>query len=90
MHVFHARIALVIRFINDGNGRDAGEDVSGRLDLLVISESKIDVSFPDSMFHVEGFRLCRSDRKAVGGGLMVFVRSDVCFVRPVLAKFVQL
>ena len=35
--------------------------VSGRLDLLVISESKIDASFPDSMFHVEGFRLCRSD-----------------------------
>lgn len=54
--------------------------VSGRLDLLVISESKIDASFPDSMFHVEGFRLCRSDRKAGGGGLMVNVRSDVCFL----------
>lgn len=54
--------------------------VSGRLDLLVISESKIDDSFPDSMFHVEGFRLCRSDRKAGGGGLMVNVRSDVCFL----------
>ena len=55
--------------------------LSGRLDLLVISESKIDASFPDSMFHVEGFRLCRSDRKAGAGGLMVYVRSDVCFVR---------
>lgn len=55
--------------------------LSGRLDLLVISESKIDASFPDSMFHVEGFRLCQSDRKAGGGGLMVYVRSDVCFVR---------
>ena len=55
--------------------------VSGRLDLLAISESKIDVSFPNSTFHVEGFRLCRSDRKAVGGGLMVYVRSDVCFDR---------
>ena len=37
----------------------------GRLDLLVISESKIDANFPDSMFHVEGFRLCRRDRKAL-------------------------
>ena len=55
--------------------------LSGRLDLLVISESKIDASFPDSMFHVEGFRLCRSDRKAGGGGLMVYVRSDICFLR---------
>ena len=26
--------------------------LSGRLDLLVISESKIDASFPDSMFYV--------------------------------------
>ena len=55
--------------------------LSGRLDLLVISESKIDASFPDSMFHVEGFRLCRSDRKAGGGGLIVYVRSDICFLR---------
>ena len=38
--------------------------LSGTLDFLVISENKIDASFPDSIFHVEGFRLCRSDRKA--------------------------
>jgi len=38
--------------------------LSGRLDLLVISESKIDASFPDSKFHVEGFCVCRRDRKA--------------------------
>ena len=34
-----------------------------------------------SLFHVEGFRLCRCDRKAGGGGLMVFVRGDICFIR---------
>ena len=33
--------------------------LSGRLDILVISETKIDGSFPDSQFQVEGFRLCR-------------------------------
>lgn len=55
--------------------------VFGRLDLLVIFESKIDVSFFDSMFYVEGFCLCCSDRKVGGGGLMVYVRLDVCFVR---------
>ena len=33
------------------------------------------------MFHVEGFRLSRCDRKAGGGGLMVFVRSDIYFIR---------
>ena len=51
--------------------------LSGRFDILVISETKIDGSFPDSQFQVEGFRLCRSDRKAGGRGLMIYVRSDI-------------
>ena len=55
--------------------------LSGRFDILVISETKIDGSFPDSQFQVEGFRLCRSDRKAGGGGLMIYVRSDIHFVK---------
>ena len=41
--------------------------ISGRFDLLVISETKIDATFPNSMFHVDGFRFCRCDRKAGGG-----------------------
>ena len=55
--------------------------ISGRLDILIISESKIDSSFPSSLFHVEGFCLCRCNRKAGGGRLMVFIRSDICFIR---------
>ena len=43
--------------------------LSGRFDILVISETKMDGSFPDSQFQVEGFRLCRSDGKVGGGGL---------------------
>lgn len=55
--------------------------LSGRFDILVISETKIDGSFPDSQFQVEGFRLCRSDRKAGGWGLMIYLRSDIHFVK---------
>ena len=55
--------------------------LSGRFDFLVISETKIDGSFQDSQFQVKGFRLCRSDRKAGGGGLMIYVRSDIHFVK---------
>ena len=55
--------------------------LSGRFDFLVISETKIDGSFPDSQFQVKGFRLCRNDRKAGGGGLMIYVRSDIHFVK---------
>ena len=55
--------------------------LSGRFDIIVISETKIDNSFPDSQFQIDGYRLCRSDRKAGGGGLMIYVQSDVYFVR---------
>ena len=55
--------------------------LSGRMDILVISETKIDGSFPDSQFQVKGFRLCRSDRKAGGGGLIIYVKSDIYFVK---------
>ena len=51
----------------------------GKFDMLIISETKIDETFPDSHFHFDGFRMCRVDRKLGGGGLMAFVRSDVCF-----------
>ena len=55
--------------------------LAGRFDVLAISETKIDQSFPDSQFHVDSFRFCRSDRKAGGGGLMIYIRSDLCFTR---------
>ena len=45
--------------------------ISGRIDILVISETKIDGSFPDS----------QSNRKAGGGGLLIYVRSDIHFVK---------
>ena len=53
--------------------------LSGRLDILVVSETKLDSTFPNSQFNVDGFRFCRMDRNIHGGGLMTFVRSDVCF-----------
>ena len=34
-----------------------------------------------SQFQVNGFRQCRSDRKAGGGGLMIYVRRDIRFVK---------
>ena len=33
------------------------------------------------LFQVEGFRLCRSDRKDGGGGLMIYVMSDIHVVK---------
>ena len=51
----------------------------GRFDILAISETKLDKTYPDSQFAIHSFRMCRSDRNIYGGGLMIFVQSDLCF-----------
>ena len=51
------------------------------VDMLIISETKIDSSFNDNLFQVEGYKTERLDTTALGGGLMTFVRSDLPFKR---------
>ena len=47
------------------------------LDCLAISETKLDDSFPSAQFGIQGHRVFRKDRNANGGGVMVFLRSDL-------------
>ena len=52
--------------------------VKDNIDILMISESKLDDSFPDSQFLIEGFgKPFRLDRNRNGGGIMWFIRSDI-------------
>ena len=52
--------------------------VSGKIDILVVSETKLDASFPDSQFFIEGFcRPYRLDRNKNGGGILVYTRNDI-------------
>ena len=45
------------------------------LDYLILSETKIDESFPTSEFNVEGYEIrARRDTNKYGGGLIEFVR----------------
>jgi len=46
------------------------------VDFLVIAETKIDQSFNDNLFQVEGFKMFRRDRNSNGGGLLIFINSD--------------
>ena len=51
--------------------------MKGNVDILVITETKIDESFPDKLFRTPGYALpCRLDRNQFGGDIMVFVRED--------------
>ena len=52
--------------------------VLGNVDLLIISETKIDESFPLNQFIIEGFSSpFREDRNSQGGGLIIYVREDI-------------
>ena len=52
--------------------------LSGKLlDILVLAETKIDASFPDSQFSVDDYHIFRKDRTDKGGGLLAYVRSDL-------------
>ena len=51
--------------------------VNKTVDILFISETKLDLSFRDQLFQVEGYRLERRDRNGYGGGIAAFVRTDI-------------
>ena len=52
--------------------------VSGDLDILVVTESKLDESVPDNQFIMDGYSPpFRADRTAIGGGVIIYVRDDV-------------
>ena len=47
------------------------------MDVLFASETKIDSSFTNAQFHINDFKLHRSDRNCHGGGILAYVRSDL-------------
>ena len=45
---------------------------------LMISETKLDDSFPEAQFYIEGFRApFRLDRNKHGGGILLYVRNNI-------------
>ena len=54
--------------------------VNNNLDILIVSESKLDHTFPDRQFSMEGYRTIREDREYnghFGGGIIIFIRQDI-------------
>ena len=52
--------------------------IYGKLDILIIIESKLEHSFPTEQFFIEGFaKPYRLDRNIHGGGIMVYIREDI-------------
>ena len=52
--------------------------VSGNIDIMVFSETKIDASYPTTQLKIDGFKKpYRLDRNAFGGGILIYVRQDI-------------
>ena len=57
---------------------DLKVNIQGRLDILVLNETKLDSSFPTNQFLIEGFsKPYRFDRNRNGGGVMLYIREDI-------------
>ena len=54
------------------------DQIKGNIDILFVSETKIDDSFLNGNFLIDGFSTpYRLDRNSNGSGLMLFVREDI-------------
>ena len=73
---------VIIGHININSIRNKFEPlvsfINNNLDILMISETKIDDTFPDSQFLIKGFSVpYRLDRTAKGGGILLYIREDI-------------
>ena len=52
--------------------------IKGNIDILIITESKLDDTFPMNQFFIEGYSPpFRADRDRNGGGIIIYIRDDI-------------
>ena len=52
--------------------------IVNNIDILVLTETKMDSSFPNAEFRIDGFSApFRFDRNRFGGGVLIYVREDI-------------
>ena len=52
--------------------------IGNNIDVLIVTETKLDSSFPSGQFLIDGFaKPFRRDRNKNGGGVMIFIRDDI-------------
>ena len=55
-----------------------GDIIKNNIDMLMVSETKLDLSFPNGQFQSHGYsEPYRLDRNGNGGGILVFIREDI-------------
>ena len=53
------------------------ELIKGKIDIGLISETKIDKSFPNEQFKIKGYKTIRRGRDSFGGGLIFYINEQL-------------
>ena len=48
-------------------------------DIFAINESKNDSFIPDFEVNISGYKIIRKDRNRNGGGVVIYIRENICF-----------
>ena len=62
--------------------------IMGNADILMVTETKIDESFPTSQFVIRSFTSPYFDRTKDGGGILVYIR-DICLYKILNAFYLK-
>ena len=52
-------------------------DITSSFSIFLISESKLNSSFTNSTFNLNGYKIFRRDRDTYGGGLLLYVNQEI-------------
>ena len=55
------------------------ELIKDNFNIFLLSESKLDSSFPDDQFSIPGYQIVRKDRDRNGGGFVFYINEDIPF-----------
>ena len=72
---------LIMGHLNINSLRNKFESIkpiiSPNLDIFLVSETKLDESFPNNQFSISGYTMFRQDRNCFGGGLCICVKENM-------------
>ena len=68
---------VIIGHLNVNSLRNTFVAVDELIDVFLISETKVDKSFSNQQFKINGYKIFRKDRDRFGGGLMFYVNEQI-------------
>ena len=72
---------VILGYLNINSLRNKFESISelitGKFDIFLINETKLDASFPSNHFAMSGYKFVRKNRNKFGGGIAFYVNDQL-------------